>query len=167
MATGEVAGRSATDEQLAAGEAMMPTGRLSVARRVEPERPRLPFSPSQLARIDEALNLASRSTGLEFAIYLGELGEDSRKQAEELHANLGPRAPEGVLLAVAPGQRKFEIVTGEEAHRRIQDRSCQLAAMSMAASFKEGDLVEGLISGLRMLSDAAGVRRTQSHAAHH
>jgi hypothetical protein len=29
--------------------------------------------------------------------------------------------------------------------------------MSMAASFKEGDLVGGLVSGLRMLCDQAGL----------
>ncbi|MCI2416226.1 DUF5130 domain-containing protein [Saccharopolyspora sp. K220] len=167
MAAGEIAGRSAADaRELSAGEAMMATGRLSIARRVEPDRPRLPFSPGQLARLDEALTLTSRSTGLEFAIYLGDLGEDTRKQAEELHANLGPRATEGVLIAVSPGQRKFEIVTGDEAYRRIPDRSCQLAAMSMVASFKEGELIAGLVGALRMLADAAGNSYQESRAQH-
>lgn len=156
MATGEIADRSADAGELGTGEARMATGRLSVARRVEPERPRLPFSASELARLDEAMAVASRSTGLEFAVYLGDLGEDTRKQAEELHANLGAQAPDGVLIAVSPGQRKFEIVTGEEAHRRIPDRSCQLAAMSMVASFKEDELIDGLVSAVRMLADAAG-----------
>ncbi|MBB5153088.1 DUF5130 family protein [Saccharopolyspora phatthalungensis] len=167
MATGEIAGRPAADPgELAIGEAMMATGRLSVARHVEPDRPRLPFSPGQLARLDEALTLSTRSTGLEFAIYLGDLGEDTRKQAEDLHAGLGPKAPEGVLIAVSPGQRKFEIVTGEEAHRRIPDRSCQLAAMSMVASFKEGELIDGIIGALRMLADAAGTSYPESRAHH-
>ncbi|MBQ0926230.1 DUF5130 family protein [Saccharopolyspora endophytica] len=156
MATGEIAGRTADADELGAGEARMSTGRMSVARRVEPERPRLPFSAGELARLDEAMAVASRSTGLEFAVYLGDLGEDTRKQAEELHANLGAQASEGVLIAVSPGQRKFEIVTGEEAHRRIPDRTCQLAAMSMVASFKEDEIIEGLVSAVRMLSDAAG-----------
>jgi hypothetical protein len=31
--------------------------------------------------------------------------------------------------------------------------------MSMVASFKEGDLLGGLLSGLRMLGDQAGARR--------
>ncbi|GAA4613521.1 DUF5130 family protein [Saccharopolyspora hordei] len=166
MATGEIARQAADERDLGLGEAVTDTGRLSIARRVEPDRPALPFSPSQLARLDEALTLSSRSTGLEFAIYLGGLGEDTRKQAEELHASLGPRASEGVLIAVSPGQRVFEIVTGEEAHRRIPDRSCQLAAMSMVASFKEGEYVDGLISALRMLSDTAGTA-PQAARAHH
>ena len=165
MATGEIAGASAVpqEEELEVGEALMPSGRLSIARRVEPERPRLPFSPSQLARLDEALTLSSRATGLEFAIYLGGLGDDTREFAEQLHANLGARAPEGVLLAVSPGQRQIEIVTGDDAYRRIPDRTCKLAVMSMVASFKEGELIEGLISALRMLSDAAGTQFAESH----
>lgn len=166
MATGEVAGRTVDVRELGTGEALTATGRLSVARRVEPDRPALPFNPGQLARLDEALTLSSRSTGLEFGIYLGDLGEETRKQAEELHADLGPRAAEGVLIAVSPGQRKFEIVTGDEAHRRIPDRSCQLAAMSMVASFKEGELIEGLIGSLRMLADAAGTSYPESRAHH-
>ncbi|MER5393444.1 DUF5130 family protein [Saccharopolyspora sp. NPDC002686] len=166
MATGEIAGQTADTRELGEGEALMATGRLSIARRVEPERPALPFSPNQLSRLDEALTLSSRSTGLEFGIYLGDLGEDTRKQAEELHANLGSSAAEGVLIAVSPGQKKFEIVTGEEAYRRIPDRSCQLAAMSMVASFKEGELIDGLISALRMLSDAAGNSYQESRAHH-
>ena len=162
MATGEKA--PVEDREPGVGEALMATGRMSIARRIEPDRPRLPFSPGQLARLDEAMGLASRSTGLEFAVYLGGLGEDTRKQAEELHATLGAAASEGVLFAVSPGQRKFEIVTGEEAHRRIPDRPCQLAAMSMVASFKEDDLIDGMISGIGMLADAAGTSfKPQTH----
>lgn len=158
MATGEIADSSAAQprQELEVGEAVTATGRLSIARHVEPERPKLPFSPAELSRLDEALTLSSRSTGLEFAIYLGDLTEQTRRRAEELHASLGARASAGVLIAVSPGQRTVEIVTGEEAHRRVSDRSCRLAVMSMVASFKEGELIEGLISSLRMLSDAAG-----------
>lgn len=159
MGTGEIARDSGSADELELGEAMMATGRLSVARRIEPERPELPFSPSQLSRLDEALTLSTRSTGLEFGIYLGDLGERTRERAAELHAKLGARASEGVLIAVSPNQRQIEIITGEEAHRRIPDRSCQLATMSMVASFKEGAFVDGLISALRMLSDAAGTAR--------
>ena len=79
-----------------------------------------------------------------------------------LHAALGDRAPAGVLVAVSPGERKAEIVTGEEAQRRIPDRSCQLAMMSMVASCKENEILEGIIEALRMLSDAAGAK----YAAH-
>jgi hypothetical protein len=39
---------------------------------------------------------------------------------------------------------------------RLPDRGAKLAVMSMVGSFREGDLVGGLLSGLRMLADQAG-----------
>ena len=65
---------------------------------------------------------------------------------------------EAVLVAVSPEQRLLEIVTGSEAKVRLPDRGAKLALMSMVASFKEGDLFAGLLSGLRMLADQAGSR---------
>jgi hypothetical protein len=141
------------------GAAVTLSGRVSVARAKEPVVPELPFTPVQLSRLDEALTLSSRSTGLHFSAYLGDLGQDTRKTAEDLHAANGATASASVLVAVSPGQRKVEIVTGVEAARRLPDRGCNLAVMSMVASFKEGDLVGGLVSGLRMLSDQAGATR--------
>lgn len=156
VATGEAAGTPAETDELGTGEVVMGAGRLSIARRIEPDQYSLPFSPTQLERIDDALVLSSRSTGLEFAIYLGDLGAETRVRAEQIHSTLGEYASPGVLIAVSPGQRTFEIITGDEAYQRVPDRSCQLAAMSMMASFQEGELTEGLVSALRMLADAAG-----------
>lgn len=139
------------------GEALTPSGRRSIARVVKAAPPTVPFTPVQLARLDEALTLSTRTTGLDFSIYLGALDADTRAAAEQLHASLGPASADtAVLIAVSPGQRALEIVTGEEAHRRLPDRGCKLAAMNMVASFKEGDLIGGLISGLRILTDQAG-----------
>ncbi|SHG90487.1 DUF5130 family protein [Streptoalloteichus hindustanus] len=157
MGAGEIRERRQVDEaELGPGEAVMATGRVSVARRIVPGRPRLPFTPQQLAQIDEALTVTSRVTGLDFSVYLGDLGEDTRATAERLHADVGRRAAEAVLVAVSPGQRVVEVVTGEESHRRLPDRGCTLAVMGMVAFFKEGDLAGGLLSGLRMLGDQAG-----------
>jgi hypothetical protein len=61
-----------------------------------------------------------------------------------------------VLVAVSPGQRVLQIVTGAESAARIPNKSCALAALSMRASFTAGDLAGGIVTGLRMLSDAAG-----------
>lgn len=149
------------------GATTMAYGRLSVARPIKPLPPTVPFSPVQLARLDEALALATRSSALDFSVYLGDLGHDTRARAEALHAAVGERAAaNAVLVAVSPGQRVVEIVTGDEAYRRLPDRSCKLAVMSMVASFKEGDLVGGLVSGLRMLTDQAGTPPRHPHPAH-
>jgi uncharacterized membrane protein YgcG len=115
-----------------------------------------PFTPRQLARLDEALTMSSRETGVDFSVYVGALDEPIREHAERLHAGLGAAAPNGVLLAVSPGQRVLHIVTGEHSSRRLPDRAAALAALSMQASFSGGDLVGGIVNGLRMLSDQAG-----------
>lgn len=133
------------------------SGRVSSAVEVHGEEPATPFSAVQLTRLDEALTLVTRHTQLRFSIYLGELGEDSHAGATALHDQLGAAGADAVLVAVDPSRRAVEIVTGPEARVRLADRDCKLAVMSMVASFKEGDLVGGLLSGLRMLSDQAGV----------
>ncbi|HEX2073939.1 MAG TPA: DUF5130 family protein [Geodermatophilus sp.] len=114
------------------------------------------FSYRQLARIDEALTMASRETGLRFTLYIGDLGQRTRLTAEELHARSGPNPSESVLLAISPGQRVIEVVTGAAAARRLPDRACALAVLSMTNSFASGDLVGGIVNGLRQLSDQAG-----------
>jgi hypothetical protein len=158
VATGELTKR-VDESELGYGEALMATGRVSAAKMYEPEAPSGPFNTRQLARLDEALTFASRETGLDFSLYLGELGADSRVTAEKLHATTTDPS-NSVLIAVSPGERKIEIVTGRAAYLRLPDRGAKLAVASMVASFKEGDLVRGLVNGLvnalRMLSDQAG-----------
>ena len=160
MAAGELARAGepeiVEDPEHGYAAAITASGRVSVAKVRQPVKPDLPFTPVQLARLDEALTLSSRATGLNFSVYLGDLGEDTRATAESLHATTGERAADTVLIAASPGQRRVEIVTGDESARRLPDRACNLAVMSMVASFKEGDLVGGLVSALRMLADQAG-----------
>jgi len=113
-----------------------------------------PFTPRQLFRIDEALAAADRETGLTFSVYVGALDEPTRESAEALLDKL-PAPADSVLVAVSPEQRVLEIVTGERATRRLPDRMCALAALSMTAAFGGGDLAGGIITGLRMLADQA------------
>ena len=147
-----------TDE-LPVGSAVTASGRVSTAEVYrEEDLSELPFTPVQLTRLDEALTLASRDSGLRFSVYLGELGANPTESAQRLHAGV-EGSDEAVLLAVSPEQRVVEVVTGAEARVRLPDRGAKLAVMSMVASFKEGDLLGGLLSGLRMLGDQAGSRR--------
>jgi Domain of unknown function (DUF5130) len=114
------------------------------------------FTPRQLARIDEALTLSSRETGLTFSVYIGKLDEPTRASAEALFDKLAAQVDAPLLVAVSPGQRILQIVTGDEAAARVPNKSCALAALSMRASFTAGDLAGGIATGLRMLADAAG-----------
>jgi hypothetical protein len=114
------------------------------------------FSYQELARLDEALTMSSRETGLRFTLYIGDLGTPTRVRAEELHARSGVNPADAVLIAISPGQRVVEVVTGAAAARRLPDRACALAVLSMTGSFAAGDLVGGVVNGLRQLSDQAG-----------
>lgn len=112
-----------------------------------------PFTSRQLTRLDEALTLGSRECGLTLSLYVGEFDKPTRAHAEALFQRLSADA---VLVAVSPGQRSLHIVTGPESAKRLPNRACALAALAMRASFANGDLVGGIVTGLRMLVDAAG-----------
>jgi hypothetical protein len=114
-----------------------------------------PFTTRQLLRLDEALRVADRSTGLTFSVYVGDLAEPVRAAAEKLHSEL-PDPSHSVIVAVSPNQRRLEVVTGDAARKRIFDRDAKLAALSMVASFTGGDLAGGIISGLDQLATHAG-----------
>lgn len=112
-----------------------------------------PFTSRQLARIDEALTLSSRETGLTFSVYVGELQTPTRAHAEALFERLND---ESVLITVSPGQRSLHIVTGPASSKRLPNRACALAALAMRAAFANGDLTGGITTGLRSLADYAG-----------
>lgn len=110
-----------------------------------------PFTTRQLLRLDEALRTADNTTGLLFSVYVGELDELARRGAEKLHAQLSDPS-RAVLIAVCPNRRVLEIVTGPLARRKLPDRDCKLAAMSMSAAFGGGDLAGGLVAGIAQLA---------------
>jgi uncharacterized membrane protein YgcG len=114
-------------------------------------------------RIQEAIESCRRHNGLDVSVLLGDLVLDDltqfRSAAERLHAALGPeRTLSAVLVVVAPGQRRVEVVTGPKVRRRVPDRVCSLAILSMTAAFSGGDLAGGIVDGLRQFADAAGRR---------
>jgi hypothetical protein len=140
------------------GAVVTPSGRVSVAVELDPDRRDSAFSPAELTRLDEALTMASRDTGLRFNLYLGDLGSDPTGVAQRILARLGEAAGNSVLIAVSPEQRQIEIITGHEALQRLPDRGAKLGVMTMAASFKKGALFAGLLAGLHMLADQASGR---------
>ncbi len=114
------------------------------------------FTTSQMDDISDAVRDAHEQTGLLFSVYVGEPDGNARDTARRLHAALGAQAEAAVLMFVAPGARRLEIVTGEVAARRIDDRACGLAALSATAAFAGGELAGGIVTGIRMLAEAAG-----------
>lgn len=114
-------------------------------------------------RIQQAIESCRRQNGLDVSVLVGDLAIDDNGQfraaAEKLHAALGPeRAPAAVLVVVAPGQHRVEVVTGPRVRRRVPDRVCALAVLSMTTAFSGGDLAGGIVDALRQFADAAGRR---------
>jgi uncharacterized membrane protein YgcG len=114
------------------------------------------FTNEQFRSIERVVETATGETGLGFSVYIGGADGDIRDAAERLHASIGAGAGNAVLVMVSPGDRLLEIVTGAESARRLSDRACALAALSMTTSFAGGDLVGGIVTGVRMLAEAAG-----------
>lgn len=119
-----------------------------------------PFTARQHDDIVRALRLAQQESGLRFSAFVGAFEGEPRVYAEKLHAALGPDAGESVLVAVDPGARRIEIVTGEGVLPYLDDRACALAAITMTSSFTAGDLAGGLVNGIRVLSEHARHPRT-------
>jgi uncharacterized membrane protein YgcG len=114
------------------------------------------FTNDQVRSIERAVETATNETGLRFSVYIGGAQGDIRDAAETMHSELGADAARAVLVVVSPGDRLLEIVTGTESARRLSDRACALAALSMTTSFAGGDLSGGIVTGVRMLAEAAG-----------
>ena len=114
------------------------------------------FTNEQRSDIERVIELANGETGLLFSVFVGDVDGDIRDAAEAQHATFGGQATHTVLILVSPGDRLLEIVTGEAAARRLSDRACALAALSMTTSFAGGDLAGGIVTGVRMLAEAAG-----------
>ncbi len=99
-------------------------------------------------QIRRAITVAEKRTDLNWSVFIGALGTDSRAQAEARHAEIGPAAGKSVLIAVDPAAHRLEIVTGAHARVLLDDRSCALAAASMTSTFEVSDLDGGIARGI-------------------
>jgi hypothetical protein len=115
------------------------------------------LNPEQRERIERARRGAEQTTGMRFWVRIGTFAGAPRIEAERLLTNLIDDPHDaGVLILVGPGERRLEIMTTAAAKRRLPDSAVGLAVLTMSSSFGVGDLVGGLVNGLRQLSDSAG-----------
>lgn len=112
------------------------------------------FTDREREDVERARRIAQEGTGLRFSVYVGALGDESRATATGLLERL-PEPSSAVLLAVDPGARRVEVVTGSVARRWLDDRACGLAILAMTTSFGTGDLSAGIVNGLRTLGEHA------------
>jgi hypothetical protein len=120
----------------------------------------------QIRLVRTVIEEAEERTGLTHSVHVGPSDGDPRVYAERLLAALGSRSASATLVHVDPVQRRIEIVTGAQAAVRVDDRACALAALSMSSSFAGGDLAGGIVTGVRMLAEAAGASGV-GHGTHH
>jgi hypothetical protein len=112
-----------------------------------------PFPTSQLVELDDALKYGSRQSKARFAVYIGDLGSDTAARAREILADV-PTPNNAVLLAVSPDQKAIEVVYGADVRSRGAESAAPLGVSAAASSFQEGNLIDGLVSAIRVMSAA-------------
>lgn len=112
------------------------------------------LTPNEINDLNSALEIAERESGFPFALHLGPLTGEPRPAALELFKQAAD-PDRTIFLACDPAQRALEIVVGAQVRGWLSDQQAALAATAMVASFRDGDLVPGLIRGIQSLALSA------------
>lgn len=152
MASGDIT--TVDPANLPVGWAVTSSGRLSGVTEPGELSVHYPFPVKDLVFLDDALKYGSRAAKARFAVYIGNLGADTAATARQILAQV-PTPNNAVLLAVSPDQRAIEVVYGVDVKGRGIEEAAPLGVSAAAASFKDGNLMDGLISAVRVMS--AGV----------
>ncbi|MFT3662838.1 MAG: DUF5130 family protein [Gordonia sp. (in: high G+C Gram-positive bacteria)] len=138
---------------LPVGAAITASGRISAALFPGETFDTPPFRRDELIALDEALRDASNLAEVRFSVFIGDLSSDLEGEARKILS----RAPEpayGTLIAVSPNTRDVVIVSGSEVAGRVNDRVAELGVTAAVSAFKENQLIEGLVSALRVMATA-------------
>jgi Domain of unknown function (DUF5130) len=149
VARGEVATIEPAD--LPRGSVVTTSGRVSAVTEPGELSVQYPFSINDLVAIDDALTYGSRASRARFAIYIGDLGSDTAARAREILAKV-PTPDDAVLLAVSPDQCAIEVAYGTAVRGRGAESAAPLGVAAASSAFEQGDLVDGLVSAIRVLS---------------
>lgn len=149
MVSGELATLDESD--LPVGFVITPSGRISGVTEPGELSVHYPFPTSDLVTLDDALTYGSRASKARMAVYIGDLGENSATRAREILAQV-PTPNDAVLLAVSPNEHVIEVVYGQGVKGRGAESAAPLGVAAAASSFKDGNLMDGLISAVRVLS---------------
>lgn len=149
MVSGEVATVETGDLPL--GSVVTASGRVSGVTEPGELSVHYPFPIQDLVVLDDALTHGTRAAGARFAVYIGDLGADTAVRAREILAQV-PTANEAVLVAVSPDQRVIEVVYGAGVRGRGAESAAPLGVAAAASAFAEGNLIDGLVSAVRVIS---------------
>lgn len=149
MVSGEVATIEPAD--LPHGSVITTSGRVSGVTEPGEVSVHYPFPITDLVTLDDALTYGSRASGARFAVYIGDLGDDSAGRARELLAKV-PTPNDAVLIAVSPDQRAVEVAYGAGVRGRGAESAAPLGVAAASSAFSDGNLIDGLISAVRVIS---------------
>jgi hypothetical protein len=149
VASGEVA--TVQHAELPVGSVITTSGRISGVTEPGEVSVHYPFPINDLVILDDALTYGSRAAGARFAVYIGDLGEDSAARAREILAKV-PTPNNAVLIAVSPDQHAIELAYGSDVRGRGVESSAPLGVAAAASAFKDGELIDGLVSAIRVTS---------------
>lgn len=144
-------------DNLPLGWAVTASGRLSgVTDSGQSAGVQYPFPDRALVELDDTLTHSSRQSRARFAVYVGDLGADTAARAREILGAV-PTPDNAVLLAVSPDQHAIEVAYGADVRGRGAESAAPLGVSAAASAFREGHLIDGLISAVRVMS--AGISR--------
>jgi hypothetical protein len=133
------------------GSVVTASGRISRVTEPGEVSVHYPFPISDLVTLDDALTYGSRASGARFAVYIGDLGEDAAARAREILAHVAT-PNDAVLVAVSPDQHTIEVVYGAGVRGRGAESAAPLGVAAASSAFSEGNLIDGLVSAVRVLS---------------
>ncbi|WP_327096179.1 DUF5130 domain-containing protein [Nocardia vinacea] len=143
------------ESELPHGSVVTSSGRVSGVHEAGAVFKEAPFSDDERLAIDNVLTEATRATKVRFSIYIGDLGADPAAGADAVFPAT-PEAARSVLIAVSPNDKAIEVRSGHEVADRANDRVCQLGVTAALSSFRQGQLIDGLISAVRVMAAAIG-----------
>ncbi|MFE7798928.1 DUF5130 domain-containing protein [Nocardia sp. NPDC057440] len=114
-----------------------------------------PFSDDERLAMDNVLTEATRATKVRFNVYIGDLGENPAEGVDAIFPTT-PEAAQSVLIAVSPNDRAIEVRSGADVADRANDRVCQLGVTAALSSFRQGELIDGLVSAVRVMAASIG-----------
>ncbi|WP_407701225.1 DUF5130 family protein [Williamsia sterculiae] len=141
-------------DKLPVGAVVTPSGRISAATSADSVSQNPPFTRHELVALDETLSEATDLSLIRFSVYIGDLGDDASAGA----AAVLPKVPEpehACLIAVSPNAHEVVVVSGRAVADRVNDRVAQLGVTAAISAFRSGELIDGVISAIRVIATAA------------
>ncbi|RWA16161.1 DUF5130 family protein [Mycolicibacterium brumae] len=151
MASGSPVATTRSDVDLPYGSALTYSGRISAVKEPDVPGQLYPISIKERVALDEALKWGSRASKARFAVYIGDLGANTAAAANQILGDV-PTPNDAVLLAVSPNQRAIEVVYGAGVRGRGGEAAATLGVAAAKAGFAEGNLIDGLVSAIRVMS---------------